>query len=246
MKSLKLTLVALIAAVCGQTAQADIGSYSQNFETLDQTDPLALGNDGWDVFANVFDAGGNYLYGYGPFDAPNGGEGFSGITVGEGGAGGQQGNQHMVTYSDYANGDHGVGNLIEANVFQERTISAADVGNTVSFMFDANNRDLAAPTTALAFIKTLDPNAGFALTNFVTVDTTNLTDWESFELQLAIDGSLDGQLIQFGFANTATNFNSSGVNYDNVSFGTNAIPEPGTAGLMAVGLIGLAARRRRR
>jgi len=233
--TIKRTFVASLFAAASLLAAplswADLSSYSQDFEGLDQASPTALGDDGWLVFANVFDGtSGNFLYGYGPFAAPNGGPAFSGIDLGQGGP--DQGAQQLVVYSDYNNGDHGNGNLIEANVFQEQIVGAADVGETYTFRFDAKRGNIGGATTALAFIKTLDPNAGFALTNFLTVDTTSLPDtWDTFEIPIVIDASLDGQIFQIGFASTATNFEESGVFYDNVSLaaGVDDTDEDGVA-----------------
>ena len=132
--------------------------------------PGALLGDDWLVFGNVYDSGGSYLYGYGPFPAPNDGAAFCAIATGEGGP--AQGDQQLSVYSDYNNPDHGVGHLIETNVFQEQTIEAADAGKTVVFTFDAKFGNLEGASEAEAFIKTLDPGAGYATTNHVTVDMT--------------------------------------------------------------------------
>jgi hypothetical protein len=228
-----------MSGLVASPALADLANYSQDFEGLVQADPAALGNDDWLIFANVFDPGGGYLYGYGVFPAPNGSPGFSSIASGEGGV--DQGAQQLVTYSDYNNGDHANGNLIETNVFQEFTVGAADVGSTWTFEFDAKLGDLIAPSTAQAFIKTLDPNNGYALTNFVTMDTHTLPGtWGSYSIQLAIDGSLNGQLLQIGFLTLATNYDESGVVYDNVNF----TPEPASLALLGLGSIVLLRRRK--
>lgn len=72
-------------------------------------------------------------------------------------------------------------------------------------------------STAVAFIKTLDPNANFNLTNLVEQDTTDLPDtWERYSIELEVDAGLEGQILQIGFAATATNFEPSGVFYDNL------------------------------
>ena len=125
-----MTLAVALLCLAPTASWADLAPYSQDFEGLDQADPAALADDGWLVFGNVFDPDGSYLYGYGPFPAPNGGPGFSGIDVGQGGP--AQGDQQLVVYSDYNNGDHGNGNFIEANVFQEQMVGAADVGKHVA------------------------------------------------------------------------------------------------------------------
>lgn len=191
--------------------------YAQDFEGLVQSDPDALANDGWLVFGNVFDPAGNYLYGYGPFAAPNHDLAFCQIVIGEGGP--AQGAQQLVVFSDYQNTDHGIGNLIESNVFQEQNIVTGDVGDTYVFAFQAKLGNIEGSSTAAAFIKTLDPGAGYVTTNFITIDMTSIpVTWSDYELALAIDPSLDGQILQFGFLNVATNYEGSGIFYDNIDF----------------------------
>ncbi len=213
-------------------ALADLPAYSQDFEGLVQADPDALANDGWLVYGNVFDPAWNYLYGYGSFPAPNGGAAFCSIAAGEGGL--DQGAQQLVVYSDYNNGDHANGNLIEANVYQEFTVGTADVGSIWTFSFDVKHGDLVPPTTALAFIKTLDPANGWAMTNFLTVDTHELpTTWGSDSISIPIDAALDGQILQIGFSSVATNYDQSGMIYDNINF----VPEPASIALFGIGLL---------
>jgi hypothetical protein len=46
---------------------------------------------------------------------------------------------------------------------------------------------------------------------------TNIgVDWNGWSLQLVIDASLEGQLFQVGFTNTATNYDGSSIYYDNI------------------------------
>ncbi|NNE20718.1 MAG: hypothetical protein HKN10_19790 [Myxococcales bacterium] len=73
-------------------------------------------------------------------------------------------------------------------------------------------------STALAYVQTLNPAAGFNRTNYVPFDTTNLPDsWERYSISLDLtDPLLEGQLLQFGFSATASNFEPSGVLYDNI------------------------------
>lgn len=205
---------ALLFAAPG-IAHAALAAYTQNFENLVITSPTALSADGWVVYGNVYTPGNVYMYGYGPFPAPNGGNAFSDIDTGQGGA--TQGAQQLSIYSDYNNGDHANGNTVESNVYREQTITAGDVNGYWIFQFDAKHGNLVAPSTAFAFIKTLNPAAGYATTNFKPMSTTNLSaSWHTYEIGILITPDLVGQLLQFGFANRATGYVSSGIFYDNV------------------------------
>ncbi len=241
----KIMIAAAVMMAAG-AAQAQLSDYSQNFEALNAADPAALSNDGWLVGANVFAPDGStFLYNYFAFPAPNGntdGNGFrfSAVAVGEGGA--NQGGQQLSVFNDYNNADHNVGNRIEANVFREYIIGAADVGQTVTFTFDAKLGDLGGASTAAAFIKILDQNNGFALTAFEQQDTTSIPNtWNAYSLSTTIQPAQVGTIFQIGFLNVASNFEPSGVFYDNLNL---VIPAPASAALLGLG--GLAAVRRRR
>ncbi|NOT33099.1 MAG: T9SS type A sorting domain-containing protein [Candidatus Eisenbacteria bacterium] len=216
LRTMAVFAVALVS-LAPAASHASLASYSQDFESLVQTDPAALQNDGWLVYGNVYTPAHVFIYGYGAFPAPNPGGGFCAIDAGQGGV--PQGAQQLSVYNDYNNLDHANNRLIEANVFREQTISAADVGKTWVFTFDAKLGNLVSPSTAFAFVKTLDPNAGFATTHFVTSDMTTIpTSWGTFPIQLSIFPSMVGQIAQFGFSNTATAYAGSGVFYDNLSW----------------------------
>jgi hypothetical protein len=231
-------------------SHAALAGYSQNFETLAPSGTgygnTALSDNGWLVYANVFRTDGTYDYGYGPFLAPNGDMAFSGIAIGQGGP--QQGDRQLVVYSDYNNGGaHASGELVESLVFQQQTIGAWDVGNTWTLRFDAGRytpSPLAAPSTAMAFVKTLDPANGYQATGMSWVDMSAVDAWGTHSLSLTITAGA-GQILQFGFANTATNYANSAVVYDNISFAP--VPERSTYALMlaGLGLLGLTARRRK-
>jgi hypothetical protein len=209
-------LIASFLCLMPVAANADLASHNQDFEGLTQADPNALGAAGWLVFGNIFDPSFNYITGYGPFPAPNAPGAFCNIANGQGGP--AQGNQQLVVVSDYNNVGHGVGNWIESNVFQEQTIGAPDVGSTWVFRFDAKLGDLVGPTTAVAFIKTLAPPT-YGLTNFITIDMTAIpATWGTYMMSIDIVPALEGQILQFGFANTTTNYTPSGVFYDNINF----------------------------
>lgn len=213
----RILAAAVLIGLAATSGRADLSAYTQDFEGLVQADPAALANDGWLVFGNVFDGvTGGYLYGYGPFPAPNGGPGFSAVAAGQGGP--SQGAQQLVVYSDYNNGDHANGNWIEANVFQEQFVGAIDVGSNWTFRFDAKLGDLLPASTALAFIKTLDPNT-FGLSSFITMDMTAIpATWASYALSIDIDPGLVGHILQIGFLNKATLYTPSGILYDNLDF----------------------------
>lgn len=210
-------LVAVLLFLTPAPSRADLVPYSQDFEGLVQSNPAALAGDGWLVYGNVFSPTWTHLYGYGPFPAPNGGPGFSGIDIGQGGP--DQGAQQLVVYNNYDGPEHANGNLVEANVFQEEFIGAADAGAIWVFEFDAKRGNIEGTTTALAFIKTLDPNQGYATTNFLTTDMTSVPGtWGRYSVSITIDAGLVGQILQFGFASTTTAYQGSGIFYDNLSF----------------------------
>ncbi len=209
---------ALLLVAAPIASHAALAPYVESFESLAIADPNALGNAGWLVYGNVFQPNGTtYLYGYGPFPAPNGGSAFSDIDTGQGGP--DQGVQQLSVYSDYNNADHAVGNIIESNVYREMTIGAGDAGTSWTFQFDAKLGNLVSPSTATAFIKTLDPNNGYQTTNYLPIDMTAIpSTWNTYTISINIGAGLVGQLLQIGFANRATNYIASGVIYDNVVF----------------------------
>ncbi len=238
-----LALFATMALLASPASYAALATYSQDFEGLNQADGAALGDDGWLVGANVFDPSGTtFLYNYFAFPAPNGGGAFSAIVSGMGGSG--QGNQHLSVYNDYNNADHNVGNRIEANVFQEQIIGAGDEGSTWTFSFDAKQGNISGASTSLAFIKVLDPNAGFTLTDFVTIDMTSIGNaWGTFDMSVFLDPGQAGQILQFGFLNVASNFEDSGMVYDNVNF--RPVPVPGALWLFGSAFAVFAGLRRK-
>ena len=210
-------LVAALLGLAPMTSRAALVSYTQNFESLVKSSPTALSGDGWVVYGNVYSSDhATYLYGYGPYPAPNGSGAFCAIDTLQGGP--LQGELQLSVYSDYNNtGAHGAGQQVESNVYHEQTIDPADVGNTWTFQFDAKLGNLTSPSTAVAFIKTLNPATGYTLTNFITADMSAIpATWNTYSVSIVVDPSLSGQLMQFGFANTATSFNPSAVFYDNL------------------------------
>ncbi len=210
MLTLAVGLICLVPAV-----SLALTPYSQDFENLIQPLPSALGDDGWWIFGNVSQPDGTYLYGYGAFPAPNHALAFCQIDIGQGGV--EQGLQQLSVFSDYESEAHGDGNIVESNVFQEQLIVAGDVGQRWAFKFQHKMGLLAPPSTALAFIKTLDPGMGYATTNFIFADMTNISsDWDGTYLIIEIDASLEGQILQIGFSNTSTDYDPTGIYYDNI------------------------------
>jgi hypothetical protein len=212
------SVLTVVVLMCALTATAfAITPYSQDFEGLTQSDPNALADDGWLVYGNVYSPTMTYLYGYGPYPAPNHNLAFCQIVTGEGGP--DQGAQQLSVFSDYENTDHASGDIIESNVYREWTVAAADTGLFWVFDFQAKRGNIEGASTAAAFIKTLDPNNGYALTHFITADMTSIdTTWAGYSVQLYVDSSLVGQIFQIGFMNTATNYEGSGIFYDNIRF----------------------------
>jgi hypothetical protein len=205
--------------------------YTQDFESLDQASSSALSDDGWVVSGNVFEADGTtFVRGYGPFPAPNGGEGFCAIETMHGGP--EQGAHQLSIYCDYYNfPDHMAGNRVQANTYRERVITAGYVGKTVTFSFDAKRGNINHPdvtacidtpnppcdSTAGAFIKAIDPMAGDVTTSSVEQDTTEISDtWDRYSISMEVEPGLVDQLLQFGFSATASNFEPAGVLYDNI------------------------------
>ena len=236
-----LTAVAMMTAmVIAPCSNAALVNYSQDFEALQRADPAALANDGWRIFANVFDTDKTtFLDDYGVFVAPNGGAGFSTITVSEV-------NQQLKVFSDYNNTDQSAGQWIEALVFQQQTISASDVGSIWDLTFDVKQGDQIPDSSSNAYLRTF--NSALDMTSESILNTTAFgTDWGTRTLSLEIDSSKVGQLLQFGFASTATSYTPSGVLYDNINFSsTTVVPVPGAVWLMISGLIGLVGVARRR
>ena len=216
-RSTSILVAALLLCLIPAAAQAQLSTYFQDFELLTQNDPAALANDGWLVWGNVFESDGiTFLYGYGS-TAPNDGFAFCQIVQGEGGL--EQGFQQLVVFSDYNNGDHALGRIIESNTYREQIVAAGDVGQTWDLSYQAKLGNIEGASTATAFIKTLDPSNGYALTNFISQDmTTTPVDWMGYSLSITIDASLVGQILQIGFLNNASNFEGAGIFYDNVLF----------------------------
>ena len=264
----------LIAACLSTSTSAAVTVYVQDFEAMTPQGypPNDLSTDGWVVWGDVW-AGGvgtnTFQYSYGPFPAPDGTPGFSAVAGGEGGV--NQGAQYLNIYSDYNNPDQTAfglcglnGCTINTSVFQEQTIDAGDIGSIWTLTFDAkspfsggifdgtqqqDNGGLFQenPQSASAFIRTIDPLNNFWLTNDIRVDMTAIsnTDWATFSISLDLsDPGLEGLLLQFGFNTIGTEYQDSGVFYDNINF--RPVPVPAALYLFGSGLLGLIGIARRK
>lgn len=247
----------LLVGLAPVAAQAELVNYEQDFELLDRTDGNALSTDGWQLFAagiNGTDEFGNF--GAGPFNAPNNIDSPSISVISDVPSGGSPpaGNQGLVFFSDYGSGLHSDPNDprdLVLSLFQERVIAAADIGSSVTFSWlaDGNANPPTGDAITEAFLLTLDPNAGFSASNNLAFDTTSTADGAlaANSLTLALtDPALEGQILQFGFRNTSSDFEGSAVDYDNVSFTVTAVPEPGSFCAMSLLAAGAAFSRRRR
>lgn len=213
MKRFVKHVVTIATAALISSAAFGFDNYFENFEALDAENPDALTNEGWLVFGNVFggfpacDQG--YWYGYGPFPAPNGGAAFSNIVVDT------NTGQALNVFSDYNNGNHADNACIEASVFQERIFSAADAGSFTFRFYTTVPMELDDGVNVYGFIKLLDPDNGFSLDEFKTV-LTDTAGWK--EVEIILDESADGKILQWGFTSVASNYLPSGRWYDYISF----------------------------
>lgn len=251
-QSIRVFLVLLATVLMSSSAIAAI-SFSDDFESY----PVYEGGDatdlggGWTYFVNVFTGFPTcdpYLYGYGPGPTPNG-TNISNIVVGSTG-------NALNAFSNYGDAQHANGNCLETNVFQERTVAASDIG-FYTFRFETQvPMELGEGVSTYGFIKLLDPDNGFATEVFQTVSTS--TAGEKF-LTIKLSASAEGKILQWGFANVASDYLPTGRWYDNVTFairGSGAytgdaigVPVPFWAYITIIGLlmfVGMAALRSRK
>jgi len=238
--SLGLGFSSLAVAQDAVSDPTDLAPYSQNFDLIatgNDSDP-ELGStlyaaDPWAVFGNAFDSNENFLFGYGPFFAPNNpegeGSGFSAVATGEPTT---SGDNYLNVFNDYNNALHGdgSGSIVNALIFQQRNVLPSNVGETWTFQFDfrsapapfgiADNAGSGNVATAGAFVTVLESstNTFFQIDRFV-FDTTDATlEFQTGTIEIEIIEAHVGELLQFGFESSANNFAPTGVFYDSVSF----------------------------
>jgi len=232
-------------------SNAALTTYSSDFEGSTGD----LNADGWANFVdNTF---GTYNF------ALNGGQ-TQGSTIESGQGGATQGNDHLNVFSNYDDGVHALGVNLSYSIFQTQITSTADIGTTWRFSFDAKAPaqaggnaggtpaiDPGTSASAEAFVLGFGP--GFAF-NFpiwnVDMSALSPTEWTTFDLDITFNevnpGDWDGWAIQFGFKNVATNYDDSGVLYDNVSFAqVSTVPVPAAAWLFGSAVAGLLVARRK-
>ncbi len=195
--------------------------YTQDFESFD-INGSSIG-DSWIYFNAVFIPGLEPpLFTYNG-TAPNGPQ-ICALVGDQGGP--DQGSLQMSVYSDYecCQGGTPTGHqamdpdhIVEVNVFREETLTAADAGKTMTFTFNHKRGNIEGATTAIAFIKVLDPNNGFSETVIDTIDmeAAATVNWLPGEVEITL-GDYEGQLLQYGFQTRSANFEGSGIFYDNV------------------------------
>lgn len=173
--------------------------------------------------------------------------------------------KYLNTFSDYGNGDIHQNPPASVNslIFKQFTIDASDIGKIVTFTFDVKRpaivdeglgdvssaAGVGCTNTCLAgaFFKTIDPSNNYAQTNYVIENTINASqsEWQTRSIVLDLANSdLEGQFLQFGFENFATNYDNTGVFYDNLSLTlSEAEPEaePANVPIPTIALFGFCA-----
>ncbi len=222
--------------------------FQDDFESVapagPNVEPIPLLGNGMVVGANIFSSANAYITGYFGFDAPNiAGDGARFCNVAGEQGGPDQGAQVLSVFSDYNNsaaqtaggettpgsGVYTGGQLVDANVYVEFVVEAADLGTTVTFAFDSKMGDFQAGPVAgsdpvfnaeaEAFVKVLK-SSDFSYSELVAdkmdMAGTPVT-WGTYSVSIVIDPAWEGELLQAGFRNKTSNYAPSGVFYDNIS-----------------------------
>jgi len=234
----------ILASAISVHVNAGVTEFSEDYENMNLSDDTSaltdLNDAGWKVGGQVFSgpdlASVNYFYGL--FDAPNHNFGHSAVATGDA-TKDDVGTQYLNIFSDYNNADAHANppKVIQTLVVKEWVLDASDIGSIVTLTFDAKRPEViddgfggdsspavgnncSSTCTASAFIKTLDPANNYNTTNLLEEDTSAISqsEWTSFSISIDLsDALLEGQILQLGFDNFASNYENSGVYYDNVS-----------------------------
>lgn len=275
-KSSKKLVITTSAAflLLSASSHAAVSPFSQDFEGLTVAvagiENSDLADNDWEVTGNVFDGStavdfpGNYLYFYGQWSiAPNnGGGGFSAVATGDD-TNNLSGANYLNIYNDYDNRiAQESGQIVNAIVAKQYTVAASDIGQVLTFSFDAKRPDVAddgfggdssaaagnncANTCiAQAFLKTLDPATNYNTTNSLIEVTTAISqsEWSSYTLTLDLsDAALEGQILQIGFESFATGDDNTGVYYDNIVVALNGpTVESASVPIPTIALLGFGA-----
>lgn len=237
MKKLTKSLAILaVTALMSGSAFATI-DFSDDFESYNLPDGGVIGG-GWNWFLNGWTDGDGrpgfpacdvYVFSFDPTqfvpkpNAPNSNGtpnyAVSNIAVGATG-------KALNVFSDYGNQDYQLGgDCLETIVFQETVFDAGDAGN-YTFSFDTQVPEaLGDGVTTFAFVKLLDPNAGYSdvFGGTKKVDTATAGS-KSIDVTLAADQA--GMILQWGFTNIASYNLPSSRWYDNVSFALEVVVPP--------------------
>ena len=173
-------------------------SYQSDFESFTSL-------DGWSAYINVFDEDcSSYRYGYayeiGAGDPVQ-------VAVRADGSDGKA----LNVFSDYNNAE-GATACIEANVFREVTLTSRMIGD-YRWSYNAEEPEAVGSKTFAQF-RLIDPSNNYALAAESIVPTAGSEDVQSVEISL--DDSQIGMLMQYGFSTKSVNQENSGMLYDNV------------------------------
>jgi hypothetical protein len=173
-------------------------SYQSDFESFTSL-------DGWSAYINVFDEDcSSYRYGYayeiGAGDPVQ-------VAVRADGSDGKA----LNVFSDYNNAE-GATACIEANVFREVTLTSRMIGD-YRWSYNVEEPEAVGSKTFAQF-RLIDPSNDYALAAESIVPTAGSEDVQSVEISL--DDSQIGMLMQYGFSTKSVNQENSGMLYDNV------------------------------
>ncbi|MFC1776553.1 hypothetical protein ACFL3I_04320 [Pseudomonadota bacterium] len=231
-RSVRYVLTLLATVLMSSSALATI-DFSDDFESYTYPpDGGAIGG-GWTWFLNAypnFPVCDGYIGNYGPNPAPNDNSdpyGVSNIVIGDT-------NQALNVFTDYGSPDQPLGNCVEVNVFQERLLTSSDTG-LYTFRFDTQvPGPLGEGVQAYAFIKLINPDPPYNTVEFLKAETI---EGGTKSINITLDSADAGLLLQWGFANVASNYLPSSRYYDNVSFAIeDSGPDPDPDDGDAIGL----------